>query len=97
VSDVIAGRRASAPISSSAVCLPVCALYLDAAFCIRVQIVEGEREAGGLLSMGIATRDAAGWNGGFVKGFGLHRRSVSSSPTDTYYTSLRSIAVGAVQ
>ena len=77
VSQTLAGRRATAAISSCAVSLPVCALYLDPAFCIRVQIVAGEVDAGGLLSMGIATRDAAGWSGGFVKGFGMHRRSVS--------------------
>jgi hypothetical protein len=79
VSHTLAGRRATAAVSSCAVSLPVCALYIDPAFCIRVQLVAGELDAGGLLSMGIATRDAAGWSGGFVKGFGMHRRSVSTA------------------
>lgn len=55
----------------------MCALLLDTEFCIRAQIVDGDMDSGGMLSMGMATRDAAGWSGGFVKGFGLHRRSVS--------------------
>lgn len=77
-----AGRTASASkISSCEVSLPVCALLLDTEFCIHAQIVEGDADSGGMLSMGIATRDAAGWSGGFVKGFGLHRRSVSSCCT----------------
>ncbi len=69
-------RSASALISSCAVSLPVCAMLLDEQFCIRAQIVEGTADAGGMLSFGIATRDAAGWSGGCVKGFGMHRRSV---------------------
>jgi hypothetical protein len=78
LSDTQAGRRASVSITSCEVSLPVCAVYLDSEFCIRVQIVEGASDAGGMLSMGVATRDAAGWSGGLVRGFGMHRRSVSS-------------------
>lgn len=76
-----AERRASASISSCAVSLPVCAVLLDAEFCIRAQIVEGALDAGGMLSFGIATRDAAGWSGGLVKGYGMHRRSVRCCAT----------------
>ncbi len=72
----LAGRTASASISSCAVSLPVCAVPLEDSFCIRAQIVDGALDAGGILSMGIATRDAAGWSGGCVRGFGMHRRSV---------------------
>ncbi len=80
-----AGRRASASISSCEVSLPVCAVYLEAEFCIRAQIVEGAAGGGGgMLSMGVATRDAAGWSGGLVKGFGMHRRSVRPPPPSSF-------------